>query len=359
MPKLTYHQQATKDNTLKLREILTTLPPFMKDYFRALDVAGTSAKTRISYAYDLRVFINFLINTNPLYKSYSPTDFKLKDIEKLEPVDIEEYLEYLKLYSGNDGVEHSNSQRGITRKLSSLRSFYSYYYKHKRIDNDPTLLVASPKKEKNKNIVRMEPNEVAKLLDYVDNLEKELDGRKLTFFQMTKYRDIAILTLLLGTGIRVSECIGLDLNDIDFNNNGLKVVRKGGDQEVVYFGEEVAEALQTYLTNTRNFIIPTEGNEDALFLSIQKKRISVDAVEDLVKKYARAVTPLKNITPHKLRSTYGTTLYQETGDIYLVAEVLGHTDVNTTRAHYSAISETRKRKMANIVKLREWICQYL
>jgi site-specific recombinase XerD len=95
------------------------------------------------------------------------------------------------------------------------------------------------------------------------------------------------------------------------------------------------------------------GHEHALFLSIQKKRITARAVENLVKKYAAVATPLKKISPHKLRSTYGTMLYQETGDIYLVADVLGHKDVNTTRKHYAAISQDRRRIAAQVIKLRE------
>ena len=95
------------------------------------------------------------------------------------------------------------------------------------------------------------------------------------------------------------------------------------------------------------------GSENALFLSMQRKRITARAVENLVKKYARIASPLKKITPHKLRSTYGTMLYQESGDIYLVADVLGHKDVNTTRKHYAAIQEERRRQATKYIKLRE------
>ena len=99
--------------------------------------------------------------------------------------------------------------------------------------------------------------------------------------------------------------------------------------------------------------MPETGHEEALFLSMQKKRIAVRSVENLVKKYAKVVTPLKKITPHKLRSTYGTTLYRETGDIYLVADVLGHSDVNTTKKHYAALEDERRRSARNKVTLRE------
>jgi site-specific recombinase XerD len=102
----------------------------------------------------------------------------------------------------------------------------------------------------------------------------------------------------------------------------------------------------------RKQIIEAAGHEDALFLSLQKKRLTTRAVENLTKKYAIGAAPLKHITPHKLRSTYGTNLYRESGDIYLVADVLGHADVNTTRKHYAAINEDRRRDAAKLVKLR-------
>ena len=133
--------------------------------------------------------------------------------------------------------------------------------------------------------------------------------------------------MLLGTGIRVSECVGLDINDIDFKNGGIHIHRKGGKEVTVYFGTEVETALQDYL-DERNDIIPEEGSENALFLSLQKKRMNV-------------------------RSAYGTNLYRETGDIYLVADVLGHSDVNTTKKHYAALEDERRRSARNAVKLRE------
>ena len=159
-----------------------------------------------------------------------------------------------------------------------------------------------------------------------------------------------MLTLFLGTGIRVSECVGLNVEDIDFDNNAFKITRKGGNQVILYFGEEVKEALLKWLEVRNQKKLPE--NEKALFVSLQNRRITVRAVENLVKKYSRAVTPLKKISPHKLRSTYGTNLYRETGDIYIVADVLGHKDVNTTRKHYAAISEDKRRSVADIVKLR-------
>ena len=232
-----------------------------------------------------------------------------------------------------------------------MRSFYAYYYKREMIHTNPTVLIDVPKIHE-KSIIRLDTDEVAMLLDYIEHCGDTLTGQKRVFYEKTKERDLAIVTLLLGTGIRVSECVGLDIEDVDFKNNGIKVTRKGGNEMFVYFGDEVAEALKKYI-EVRAGITPVAGHEHALFYSAQRKRINVKTVENLVKKYASQVTTTKKITPHKLRSTYGTTLYQETGDIYLVADVLGHKDVNTTKKHYAAMDDARRRQAATAVRLRE------
>ena len=221
----------------------------------------------------------------------------------------------------------------------------------RQIETNPSVLVDVPKIHE-KSIIRLDTDEVALLLDHIEHAGDSLTGQKRVFWEKTKERDLAIVTLLLGTGIRVSECVGLDIEDIDFKNNGIKVTRKGGNEMVVYFGPEVEKALKAYL-EVRENITPLSGHEHALFYSAQRKRIGVQAIENLVKKYAREITTTKKITPHKLRSTYGTALYQETGDIYLVADVLGHRDVNTTKKHYAALDDARRRQAATAVKLRE------
>lgn len=352
MKSLPYYDNLTARQTIKLRELIKTLPPFAKEFFRAID-STTQVRTRIAYAYDLRVFFHFLIDENPAYRNYSVLDFKVSDLDKIESVDLEEYMEYLKVYISEEQHKHmQNTEQGVFRKMSALRSFYGYFYKRQLIEKNPTLLVDMPK-IREKEIIRLEADEVASLLDFVEHGGDHLTGQKRAYYEKTKERDLAIITLLLGTGIRVSELVGLNIDDVDFRNNGLHLIRKGRKEMTVYFGNEVADALEQYIEGSRKLIIPKEGHEDALFYSMQRRRIGVQAVQNLVKKYAKEVTPLKKITPHKLRSTYGTALYQETDDIYLVAEVLGHSDVNTTRKHYAAMSDTRRRQAAGKVVLRE------
>ena len=346
---LPYYEQKDIENIKKLREMMTTLPPFCTEFFRGIE-PRTSTRTRIAYAYDLSVFFDFLKKENPVFSKMERMDLTLDYLDQISVTDLEEYMEYLKYRFNEHNQEIINKERGIMRKISSLKSFYNYFFRTEKLKTNPAALVQLPKLHE-KEIIRLDIDEVALLLDAVEQGDGLTDKQK-AFHNRTKLRDLALLTLLLGTGIRVSECVGLDLNDINFKNGGIHIHRKGGKEVTVYFGTEVETALQDYL-DERNSIIPEEGSENALFLSLQKKRMNVRSVENLVKKYARIVTPLKKITPHKLRSTYGTNLYRETGDIYLVADVLGHSDVNTTKKHYAALEDERRRSARNAVKLRE------
>ena len=260
------------------------------------------------------------------------------------------YMEYLGLYVKND-VEITNEALGKMRKLASLRSFYKYMFKNGLIESDVTQLIDMPKRHE-KPILRMEIDEVARMLDYVESGET-MNERQKKYNAHTRARDLAILTLFLDTGIRVSELVGINIGDIDFSINGFMVTRKGGNQAILYFSDEVEKVLKDYLA-IRQEITAVSGDEDALFLSLQNKRISVRAVQVMVKKYATQAAPLKKrLSPHKLRSTFGTNLYHETGDIYLVADVLGHSDVNTTRRHYAAMSDDRRRMAAQKIRARD------
>lgn len=343
-----YYEKVNINNELKLRELQKGLPSFCREFFIGIEPT-TSSRTRIAYAYDLGIFFDYMHENNKSLNKKEIAEFSIDMLDQIKAIDIEEYLNFLKYYT-KDGMEHTNKERGIARKLASLRSFYNYFFRTERIKTNPAELVKMPKLHE-KNIVRLDVDEVAILLDEVESGER-LTERQRAYHNQTKKRDLAMLTLLLGTGIRVSECVGLDIEDVDFKNNGIKIHRKGGYESVVYFGEEVEMALYDYIEE-RKGIISMEGSTNALFLSLQKKRMNVRSVENLVKKYAKLVTSLKNITPHKLRSTYGTNLYRETGDIYLVADVLGHKDVNTTKKHYAALADDRRRQAAKAVRLRD------
>lgn len=349
MVKKNYFQERDFTNISKLRELLGELPDFCSEFIRGIE-PNTTALTRLNYTRDIKIFLEFLSTNITEFYGKKLDSYTYSDLNQITSTHLEMYLSYLNLYKNEDGKILKNGERARSRKLSAIRSMLKYFFKKSEIDANVADKIDTPKVHE-KPIIRLEGEEVVNLL----NLSE--DGLKLTkmqqgFHKHTKVRDYAMLTLFLGTGIRISECVGLNIADIDFSQNAFKVTRKGGNKVILYFNDEVADALKSYITE-RNKIKNLPEDEDALFLSLQNKRITVRAVQKLVKKYSELVTPLKHITPHKLRSTFGTNLYKETNDIYVVADVLGHKDVNTTRKHYAAISDDIRRSAATKVKLRE------
>ena len=342
-----YYQERNIKNLDKIDALLLELPPFCEDFLRGVETR-TSTLTRLNYVYDLRIFFDFLSNRK--YRGFKAVqDITLEDLEQVTDTDLEIFLSYLSNYKFHN-KRLSCNERAKARKLSTVRSMCKYFFNKGLIEVNHSTKVATPKLHE-KEIIRLEGDEISSILDTAEcgnGLSKHAVG----YHEKTKIRDCAILTLFLGTGIRISELVGLNNESIDFSNNSFVVTRKGGNQAILYFSEEVGDALAAYLAQKENDPrVPPE--EHALFLSLQYRRITVRAVENLVKKYAKIVTPLKKITPHKLRSTYGTALYRETGDIYIVADVLGHRDVNTTRKHYAAITEDHRRSVADAVKLHK------
>lgn len=345
----TYAEKRSKELQTLTRTVLRELPEVCFDFIRAIDTT-TQPLTRYAYVCDLKLFFGFLTAELPKFADKTTVTLEPEDLAKVTSRDISMYMDYLGFYIKDDS-EISNADLGKMRKLASLRSFYKFLYKNGYIDADPAALVDMPKRHQ-KPIIRLEIDEVARMLDLVESGEK-MSERQKKYNEHVKKRDLAILTLFLGTGIRVSELVGINIDDIDFSINGFLVTRKGGNQAILYFPDEVADVMRDYL-KLRREMTAQPGDEDALFLSLQNRRISIRAVQNMVKKYATQAAPLKkHLSPHKLRSTFGTNLYHETGDIYLVADVLGHSDVNTTRRHYAAMSDDRRRMAAKKVHLRE------
>ena len=349
-----FKEQSDAKRILQIREIIRELPQACSDFIRSIAVT-TGTFTRLAYAIDLRTFFNFLHTERVAFADKPIRLLEDSDLEKLTRNDITAYTEYLTYYlkdTDDDSVPNKafiNHDLSIKRKLCSIRSFYDYLFKNQRISSNVTELVPLPKIHE-KPIIRLSRDEMSRILSVSQTGEALSKGQQ-KFQKITAKRDFAMLSLFLGTGIRVSECVGIDLNDLDMENNAFLVTRKGGNQVVLYFPPEVADALGEYL-DERMQIEPLPGHENALFLSLQRKRITQRAVQNLVKKYAAVAAPLKQkISPHKLRSTYATNLYQETSDIYLVADVLGHTSVDTTRKHYADMTDARRRMAARHVHL--------
>lgn len=322
----------------RLHSIEHTQPAFAHDFYTYyLSVKNAQPRTVLGYAYDLDIFFYFLVQNNPSVKTI--TDITPDTLNSLEPQDIQEYVACLDSYE-KDGKTYQNSATGKSRKLACLRSLYKYLQDMKMCKNNPMTLIPSPKIKK-KSITELENDE---LIDLEENIESggTLTDRQQKFADKTKERDIAITTLLLHTGLRISELVGLDLSDINWKDKSLRIIRKGGNESFVYMDDETAFALSSYIKDERE-----ETDEQAVFISRKGSRISVSAVQRMIKKYAAAI-PNKHITPHKLRSTFATHLYRQTDDIYLVKDALGHKSINTT-TRYADIGDDRRKEVPKII----------
>ena len=345
-----YFEQREQDTLEKLRIVKADLPAICNEFFVGID-SYTSPLTRLEYALDLRIFFDFLVHEIDYFVGKNIRTIDYNDYEHLDALHIEMFLDYLSYYKFN-GKEYKNTIKTKARKLSTIKSYFKFCYDKDRISRDPASKVKSPKIHE-KPIIRFSKDEMTSFLDIVESGDGLSSRAKSFHDNELKERDVAIMTLFLGTGIRISELVGLNVSDIDFEHNAFKITRKGGNQAILYFNDEVKEAIVNYLD--KRFEKQQENEDDPnlpLFTSLKNQRISVRNVQVLVKKYAELTTPLKKITPHKLRTTFGTNLYSETNDIYVVAEVLGHKDVNTTKKHYAAITEQIKREASTHVNLR-------
>ncbi|NLC32564.1 MAG: tyrosine-type recombinase/integrase [Clostridiales bacterium] len=342
----------------RLKDLQRQLPSSCTDYFRSISQT-TSPLTRLAYAYDLRLFFQYLHLESMYFANTSIVAITGRDLSEITANDIAGFQEYLQQYvktnfsketdEENPPILIQNYELGIMRKLSCIRSYFEYLFRNEIIAANVATRITLPKRHE-KPILYLEPEEVQKLIDTVKHGEG-LSDRQQKYLSITKQRDIAILMLFLGTGIRVSELIGIDIDDLDLNDNAFVVTRKGGNQVILYYPDTVKSVLEEYLL-ARKQVACLPGHEFALFLSLQRRRMTARAVENMVKKYALIATPLKKrISPHKLRSTFGTTLYQETGDIYLVSDALGHSDVNTTKRHYASIKDSKRREAAQKITL--------
>ena len=331
-----YRKSHEKKQKEKLNLIVNEFPEYAKDYFNYCEgTLDRSMNTLLGYAYDIRVFYQFLINNNPLLNDIK--NISIQDLNNLTVKDIQEYMSYLRSYTNEDGENKTNEASSRARKLSSLRSYMQYLFVFDDLNINLARLIETPKIRK-KQESRLDHDEATELIQNVE-YGAGLSERQQKFTKKTSLRDTAIITLFLGSGIRVSELVGLNLSDIDNKNKTVKVTRKGGNEDIVYVGKSVLQSINEYINFERN----PDTDNDALFLSSRgssSNRLTVRSVERIVKKYGQTIG--RDIGCHSLRRSFGTGLYNETGDIHLTANALGHKNIQVTADHYAEIREDRK-----------------
>lgn len=343
-----YHIEQDEKNDEKINELKQEFPDFICEYLDSLVEMNRSSRTRLSYAYDIQTFLLFIAQEFGV----EPLSVTPEFMQTLKPLDIQHYLTFLNRYRTKEDIEynkhhpsklkkyHTNSPAGKARKLATVRGLYKYMIRNSLADSNPAMLVQVPvDKKKNNDVLALDNDEVNRMIKGAED-GSSLTGREAKFAKYTQYRDMAIIELLLGTGLRVSEMVGIDLPDINWDNNSIKVFRKEGKEQRVYMTEDAATAVKEYIELERK---PVNEDEKALFLSPRNgTRLTVRSVERIVKKYSVNVTN-QDIHTHTLRSTYATNIYANTGDIKLVADALGHANLATVSRYAKSGEKNRKR----------------
>lgn len=343
-----YKQEQDAQLVVKSEALICDMPGFARKYFNSLRSKNMSELSILQYAYDIHRFFVYLRESH-LFKDCKNFDtLSACDVlDKLDLSDLQDYIKTLDLYSSSENGIISNKkteEATRARKMASLKSFLAYFAKINESDNNLSTLIDSPKIH-SKEIVIIEKSEVERLIDAVSDTNG-LSGNKKRAMEKTMPRDIAILKLFLGTGIRVSELVGADVKDVDFNNNSLLIQRKGGNQDIVYFSDDVKEALSEYMKYNRGVLLGDNKKETALFISMQHKRMDVRSVEKMIKGYGEKAGLNVNVTPHTLRRSFGSYVYEKSNDIYLTAMALNHSSVDTTKKYYAKMKKERRQEAA-------------
>ena len=350
--KNTYKSEKEKELKNKLDAELKAMPDFFREYIVAKSVSKASS-TLYAYFIDMRVFLSFIKERDHLQMNFE--DMGIDVLGRLKPRDILEYRDHL---------AHTNSLVGIKRKFSSLSAVYTYFCKTGVLSSNPVRAVDMPKINQ-KRVEVLKSNEIERIFSAIENGSSLSEYSRKRFHESTKYRDLAIVALLLSSGIRVSELVGLNVRDIDFDHPDedssgniiyeAYVSRKGGNEDRIYLTEETIGYIQRYMETNRKEMLRGKSDEEepALILSLKGRRISVGSVEALIKKHALTTVPTKNVHPHMFRKTRGTQVYNETNDLKLTAAVLGDKSVEVVNTHYVAGNEQNRKDAANIGKLRE------
>ena len=342
-----------------LRNYLSELPDFVFTYIEEY-YTGESINTQLGYSIDVRIFLNYL-RQYKFRNIKKNEDFTTDDMEKVTPSDLIRFKAYLREYEieymspAGRPVKRTcrNSPYGINRKLSAVRGLFIYLYKTEQISQNVTDKVDFAKLHQ-KIKKPLTSLETMQLIDVIYNGERYFEGRTLTEYKNKKERDIAIFTTYLGTGIRVSELVNLQVTDVDFDTQSFIVTRKGGDQQEIFMPVQVSNAIYSYLFKDKENV----RDSGPLFLGRTGKALTTAAVEKMLKNYCRTVgiTHPDKTRPHALRRTFACRLLEDGVDIKMVAELMGHKNIEVTHKYYAQYSSQKRREIMqnlDVLKLPE------
>lgn len=339
----------------KINNNIKNFPNYIEDFFDSnYDILSPLTINRYLEAYNL--FLNWLITET----ISDATDIKDVSIDILENITKKEMESYFKFLSREEINGKFRTQTTINNYKAAMRSLYKFltitsenengkpYFERNVMLKIPINRVKETLASRSKKISEkiFTDSQDDEFLSYIEfEYENTLTKHQKSFFMRDKYRDIAILTLFLRSGIRVNELASLKIKDIDLKNSEINVIRKGGKYDTVIITDSAVEKIRIYLNN-----LPFELNrEDNLFINNKKQGISIRAIQKLVMKYTESYNiPM---SPHKLRHSYGTKLAQKTnGNIPIIMTQMGHSNSDTSMLY---INESKKLIKKSIEKLDE------
>lgn len=321
--------EVDKKNERRIQELLIGYPNLLKSYVTSIN--DKTSYTKLVYVRYIGHFLDYVKNTLKLNINNTVNYTKIK------PMNISDYMETIK-YDKN-GKEKSVSY--YNTQLSAIKSYFDFLENNEIVKNNPCKKIKQLKDNKEHEIVTITEEDYNIM---INNIKNGVGNHKARAIQKKWIsRDMALLTLGLTTGLRVSAIVGIDIDDIDFDNRLLKVTEKGNKERKIYLGIKTLRVLHTWMEERKTMV----GNDEkALFISKNYKRISSNAVEERFRMICQGTK--KRITPHKMRATCATTLYEKTGDIYLVQKQLGHKNIENTK-RYAKMSENKMKEAANIL----------
>lgn len=344
-----------KENDLYMEceAIQKELPSYMRSYFSYLK-GNVLPMTRLAYLHDVKFFMNYLINETDLTQAETTNKIKSDELNNIVSQDINLFIDYCRKYMVDDGntvTVYENNNRSLARKKSSISVLFKQLYRDGLIEHNITdgfdpIKVAKPGE---REIKALQDDEVMIMLDAVTNGTGLTDHER-SYWEKTKLRDKAILVMFVTYGLRLSELQQLNVSSFNFSRGEFKIYRKRGKESIMPLNKSVIMVLNDYIGTERKNVIPEEGSaEDALFLSLQGKRITERAIRELVKKYtsiALNTSRRSGYSPHKLRATAATSLINRGNSIYDVAALLDHEQVTTTQL-YAQHKMNVKRDLVN------------
>lgn len=325
---------------------------------------GESINTQIGYCIDLRIFFNYLkIAVFPEVETLK--DITTTHLDRVTASDLISFKAYLREYEAETTTPtgrrstriYRNSPYGINRKMSAVRGLFIYLYKTDQLSQNVTDKIDFAKLHQ-KIKKPLTTQETIRLIDVIYHGENYYEGRFLTEYKNRRLRDIAIFTTYLGTGIRVSELVNLNVEHLDRETQSFIVTRKGGDEQEIFMPIQVENAICAYLgyTDEDGKPLPRDTKHPPretgpLFLSRNGERMSVSGVESLLKKYCltAGITHPDKTRPHALRRTFACRLLEDGVDIKMVAELMGHKNIEVTHRYYAQYSaKARKEVMRSL-----------